>query len=184
MENLRGLALLLAGDAAKAIVSFDRALALEPSLPEARFNRALALLRANEPARASAELQTIWAGEHSALRAQAAYHNGIALDRLGRLEEAETWLGHALAADPKLDAALLYTGFIRERRGDPQAAGRAYFDYLKSHPDSTIATLRFGIAAQAAGRIDVARTYLQRVLEQAPHSPEAVEARKFLVMWE
>ena len=56
--------------------------------------------------------------------------------------------------------------------------------YLKAHPDSMIATLRFGIAAQAAGRLEVARTYLQRVIDKAPDSPEAVEARKYLVMWE
>jgi len=30
----------------------------------------------------------------------------------------------------------------------------------------------------------VARTYLTGVIAKAPDSPEAVEARKFLVMWE
>jgi tetratricopeptide (TPR) repeat protein len=184
VENLRGLALLLSGETAKALASFDRALALQPKLHEARFNRALALLRVNEPAKASAELEAIWADEASPLRAEAAYHNGIALDRLRRDSEAETWLVRALEVNPKLDGALLYTGFLRERRGDPHAAGRAYFDYLKLHPDSTIAALRFGVVAQRAGRIEVARKYLQGVIDKAPDSPEAVEARKFLVMWE
>lgn len=184
VENLRGLALMLSGDTAKALASFDRALVLDPSLQEARFNRALTLLRRNEPAKASPELEKIWADATSTLRAEAAYHNGIALDRLGRFADAEAWLARALKANPKLDAALLYTGFLRERRGDAQGAGRAYYDYLQAHPTSTIAALRFGIVAQAAGRLDVARTYLQRVIASAPDSPEAVEARKFLVMWE
>jgi Flp pilus assembly protein TadD len=66
------------------------------------------------------------------LRATAAYHNGLALDRLGRAADAETWLGRALTLDPALGAALLYTGILRERRGELQGAGRAYLDYSAS----------------------------------------------------
>lgn len=144
----------------------------------------MALLRLGQHAKAAADLEKIYADEHSPLRATAAYHEGIALDRLGRAAEAETWLQRALTLDPSLDAALLYTGILRERRGDAQAAGRAYFDYLKKHPDSIVAKLRFGITAHAAGRFDVAKTYLQQVIDASPRSAEATEARKFLVMWE
>ena len=94
------------------------------------------------------------------------------------------WLGRALQLDPRLDAALLYTGMLRERRGDLQGAGRAYLDYLEGHPHSTVALLRFGVSAQKAGRVDVAKSYLQRVIALAQQSPEAVEAQKYLVMWE
>lgn len=184
IENLKGLALLLDGETAKAIASFDRALALDEKLSAARLNRAIAYLRTNEIAKASADLEKVYADESSPLRADAAYHNGIALDRLGRSADAETWLGRALALDPKLDAALLYTGLLRERRGDLQGAGRAYLDYLEAHPDSTSAMLHFGLAAQKAGRIDTAKTYLQRVIAAAPQSADAATARKFLVMWE
>ena len=144
----------------------------------------MALLRLGQNAKAAEDLAKIYAIESSPLRARAAYHHGIALDRLGRPADAEAWLQRALTLDPALDAALLYTGILRERRGDTQGAGRAYFDYLKKHPDSIVAKLRFGLTAHAAGRIDVARGYLQQVIDAAPRSPEAVEARKFLVMWE
>jgi tetratricopeptide (TPR) repeat protein len=184
IENLKGLALLLDGDVAKAIGSFDRALQLQPELHPARFNRALAFLRANEYAKAAADLETIFADEHAPLRADAAYHLGIALDRLGRAKEAEEALDRALVLDPTLDAALLYTGLLRERRGDLQGAGRAYLEYLKLHPDSVVAMLRFGVSAQKAGSADTAKSYLQKVIALAPESPEAVEARKYLVMWE
>jgi tetratricopeptide (TPR) repeat protein len=184
VENLRGLALLLSGDAAKALTSFDRALTLNASLAEARFNRAVALLRLGNYAAASPELERIYADASSSLRATAAYHNGLALDRLGRGADAETWLFRALALDASLDAALLYTGFLRERRGDFQGAGRAYFDYLKKRPESLVAKLRFGISAQMAGRTDVAKSYLQQVIAADPRSAEGIEAQKFLVMWE
>jgi tetratricopeptide (TPR) repeat protein len=184
LENLRGLATLLGGDPAKALVSFDRALALAPALSEARFNRAVALLRTGDAARASAELEKIAADQTSPLRATAAYHNGLALDALKRATDAEKWLLRALELDPSLDAARLYVGVLRERRGDLQGAGRAYLDYLKKQPDSVAAALRVGVTAQRAGRHDVAKQYLQRVIAAAPSSFEAAEARKYLVMWE
>lgn len=184
VENLRGLAHLLEGETAKALANFEKALALQPTLQAARFNRALALLRNREYVKATADLTKVYADEHSALRADAAYHLGIANDRIGRAAEAETWLDRALKLDAKLDAALLYTGMLRERRGDLQGAGRAYLEYLERYPQSAPALLRFGISAQKAGRIDVAKTYLQRVIAAAPKSDEAIEARKFLVMWE
>jgi tetratricopeptide (TPR) repeat protein len=184
VENLRGLALLLEGDAAKAIASFDRALAIQPELEPARFNRALAYLRQKADAKAIADLEKIWKNEHSALRADAAYHLGIAYDRTGRAADAETSLENALKLDAKLDAALLYVGMLRERRRDWQGAGRAYREYMDLHPRSATALLRFGLTAHKAGRTDVARLYLQRAIDVGPHSAEAVEARKFLVMWE
>jgi tetratricopeptide (TPR) repeat protein len=184
VENLRGLALLLEGQTTQAMASFEKSLALQPSLQAARFNRALALLRNREYAKAAADLEKVFADEHSALRADAAYHLGIAYDRLGRAAEAETWLDRALKLDAKFDSAMLYVGMLRERRGDLQGAGRAYLDYLAIHPESLSAALRFGISAQKAGRIDVAKTYLERVIKAAPRSAEAIEARKFLVMWE
>jgi tetratricopeptide (TPR) repeat protein len=184
VENLRGLAMLLDGDATKALASFDKALALQPTLLPARFNRALALLRNREYAKAVVDLEKVYADEHTSLRADAAYHLGIANDRLGRVAEAETWLDRALKLDEKLDAALLYSGMLRERRGDLQGAGRAYLEYIERYPQSASALLRFGISAQKAGRVDVAKTYLQRAIAAAPKSAEAIEARKYLVMWE
>jgi tetratricopeptide (TPR) repeat protein len=103
---------------------------------------------------------------------------------LKNADEAQKWLARSLELDSRLDAALLYSGVLYERRGDLQAAGRAYSEYLKRNPDSTVAMLRFGISAHRAGFVDTARNYLRRVVERAPDSPEALEARKFLVMWE
>lgn len=175
---------MLKGDLTNAIASFDRSLELDPSLREARLNRGIGLLRQGHFSRAADDLQKIAAAGQSPLRGDAAYHLAIALDRLGRAADAENWLEKARTWAPELEAALLYQGLLRERRGDLQGAGRAYLDYLKTHPQSTVALLRFGIAAQRAGRADVARSYLLRVTELAPQSAEAIEARKFLVMWE
>jgi tetratricopeptide (TPR) repeat protein len=184
VENVRGLALLLKGDLKSAMASFDKALQFNANLSEARLNRAIARMRMNDAASASKDFEAVFNDENSPVRADAAYHNAIALDRLGRAADAETWLDRALTLDPSLDAALLYTGMLRERRGDLQAAGRAYLDYMKKHPDSPTALLRFALSAQKSGSIETAKKYLQRVLDVAPNSAEALEARKYLVMWE
>lgn len=183
IENLRGLAELGQGDAKKALASFDRALATNADHAEAKFNRAVALLRLERNAEAAKVLEPM-AKSTGPLSADAAYHLGLALDRLGKPADAESWLQKAMTADPDLDAALLLIGQLRERRRDHQGAGRAYFDYLKKHPQSTAAMLRFGISAQRAGRLDVAKSYLQKVVDADPRSYEATEARKYLVMWE
>jgi tetratricopeptide (TPR) repeat protein len=184
VENLRGLALLLSGDLPGALVKFEHALALTPALREARFNRAVTLLRLGAHAKASAEFAQLYADDTFSLRASAAYHNGLALDALKRPAEAEEWLSRALALDRSFDSALLYIGTLRERRGDLQGAGRAYLDYLAIHPGSPVAALRFGISAHRAGRPEAAKKYLQQVIAADPTSNEAAEARKYLVMWE
>ena len=183
-ENLRGLALMLSGDLQKAVASFDLAIDLDNSLVEARFNRAITWMRLGLPERAVETLQTIAADEKSPLRGTAAFHRALALDALGKTAEAERWLENAMKLDPRLDSALLYLGALRERRGDLQGAGKAYKDFLAAHPDSIIAMLRFGVSAQRAGFADVGKKYLKRVIDAAPDSAEATEARKFLVMWE
>lgn len=184
IENVRGLALMLKGELKSAIASFDKALTLNENLSEARLNRGIARMRLGEIAGASKDFEAVFNDQRSAVRADAAYHNAIALDRLARASDAEDWISRALTLDPSLDAAMLYQGTLRERRGDLQGAGRAYLDYMKNHPDSPAALLRFGLSAQKSGRNDTAKKYLQRVIDVAPNSPEAIEARKFLVMWE
>jgi tetratricopeptide (TPR) repeat protein len=171
---------MMRGDLKGALQSFDRAL----TLPEARFNRAVALLKLGEHDKAAADFTAIANDESSPLRVSAGYHAALALDRLGKAAEAEKLLDAALVLDPSFDAGLLYAGQLRERRGDPTAAARAYLHYLRRNPDSIAAMLRLGAAAARAGRIDVAQQYLRKVIAKAPDSPEALEARKLLIMWD
>ena len=180
LDNLRGLALMLNGDANAAMPFFERAL----PLPEARFNRAIAMLKLAKYAAASAELEKIYADPNSPLRASAAYHDALALDALGKPDDAVAWLTRALDADPKFDSALLYLGILRERAGDMQNAGKAYKQFLDRHPDSIVAMLRFAVAAQRAGHPETARKYFEKIIAAVPSSAEAAEARMYLEMWE
>lgn len=180
LDNLRGLALMMSGDAKSALPLFEKAM----PLPEARFNRAVALLKLSKYTEASAELEKIYGDANSPLRASAAYHDALALDALGKPDDAVTWLTRALDLDPKFDSALLYLGVLRERLGDLQSAGKAYKQFLDRHPDSIVAMLRFAVAAQRAGHPDTARKYFEKIIAAVPSSAEAAEARMYLEMWE
>jgi len=175
---------MLAGDAKKSIDAFNTALELKPSMSEAHLNRGIAFLRLGDYVHASRDFETVWSDPKSPQRARAAYHDALAMDAQHRAADAETWINRALEADPSLDDALLFSALLHERRGDVQGAGKAYKAFLDRHPESVVAMLRFAVTAQRAGFADTARAYLKKVIDAAPSSNEAEEARKFLVMWE
>ncbi|HEY0590335.1 MAG TPA: tetratricopeptide repeat protein [Thermoanaerobaculia bacterium] len=184
-ENLRGIAKLLAGDANGALEEFDRAIAAEQDAPRLRLNRAVALIRLDRLAEAAAELEALAAKEiPTDLLATVAYHRALVADRAGDLEVAARWLDRALKANPSSADAQLYAGVVLERLGRFQEAGRHYRDYLARDPGSIVAMLRFGIVAHRSGYRDVAARYLTDVVRRAPDSREAIEARKFLILWE
>jgi tetratricopeptide (TPR) repeat protein len=183
-QNTKGLALLLSGRDAEAIVIFDALVASDPSFVEARFNRGVALLRSKKYDAAAADFGQVMSLQSHPLRGSAAFHRAICDESSGRRSEAIANLKAALAADPDLTDAHLYLGIVLEKQGDCEAAGRQYLEVLSKRPDSLTAMLRFGICAHRKGFEDTAISYLRRVVEAAPASPEAMEAQKYLVMLE
>lgn len=182
--NSRGVAELLNGKISEAIATFDRVLASDPNFHEARFNRGIALLKKSSFAQAGEAFVSVYEKSEGPLRARAAYHHALADDGRKDLKSATEWLLKAHEADPSLSEAKLYRGVLLERQRQFVKAGEAYRDYLTDEPKSIIAKLRFGVVAQRAGYVDTAKRYLKIVIDEAPTSMEAAEARKFLVMWE
>jgi tetratricopeptide (TPR) repeat protein len=184
--NLRGLAEMQKGRLDAALGTFTRAAEENPGSLETRFNRGVVLLRLGRHDEAATAFEQIWSAEdaRASLRASAANHRALAAERLDRLEEASTWLERSLEIDPRSSDALLYSGVILEKQGRFPEAGKRYRAYLDNDPGSTVAMLRFGIVAHRAGHRDLAVKYLREVALRSPDSQEAVEARKFLVMWE
>lgn len=184
-DNLRGTASLMAGDVEGAVRFFTSALVADSSAVQPRFNRAIARLRLGDPANAVADLEMLWSRElPEPLRGSIAYHRAIAADRAGNPDEALQWIERALSLDPDSADALLYAGVILEKQRRFQDAGKRYRAFLDRNPDSIIGMLRFGVAAHRAGHRSISRKYLREVVRNAPESREAIEARKFLVMWE
>lgn len=184
--NLRGLAELQKGRLDAALETFTRGVEENPDSLETHFNRGVVLLRLGRLEEAATAFEEIWSEDdvRPSLRVSAANHRALAAERLDRLEEASSWLDRSLEIDPRSSDALLYSGVVLEKRGRFAEAGERYRSYLDNDPGSTVAMLRFGIVAHRAGHRDLAVKYLREVALRSPDSHEAVEARKFLVMWE
>jgi tetratricopeptide (TPR) repeat protein len=184
--NLRGLAEMQKGRLDAALEAFNRGAEENPGSLETRFNRGVVLLRLGRLDEAAKAFEEIWSAKDArpSLRASAANHRALAAERLDRLEEASNWLDRSLEIDPRSSDALLYSGVVLEKRGRFAEAGERYRAYLDNDPGSTVAMLRFGIVAHRAGHRDLAVKYLRQVALRSLDSQEAVEARKFLVMWE
>jgi tetratricopeptide (TPR) repeat protein len=175
---------MMTGRLDEAELSFEKALQLDPSLREAALNHAVVLLKRSEFDAAVHELRPLFERTSGPLRARVAFHAALASDRLGRAEDVRQWLERSLVSDPSYAEAILYWGLTEERAGHLQEAGAAYKKYLALDPDAPIALLRFGVCAQRAGHTDIARRYFAKVIAVAPAGNEAVEARKYMAMWE
>lgn len=180
--NMRGVAQMLSGDLDGAAASFNEALRDDPKSAPARFNRGILSMKRRSWDAAAKDFAAVYESG-GALKAPAAYHHALADQGRGDLAAAATWLNRTLQVDPSFDDALLALGSVQERSSHFQAAGRLYRDYLTRHPDSAVALLRFGVCAHAAGNVEVAQRYLRRAIQKDPGSAEAIEARKFLLMW-
>jgi Tfp pilus assembly protein PilF len=160
-EALEAAAWSARGDPARAVAHYEKALALDPTLTEARANLAFERLRAGDASAAAAGLE-------AALRAgadQPEVHVGLgdALSALGRESEAAAQYRAALAERPRWAQAANNLAWILATSHDP--AVRA--------PEEAVHWAR--IAAEASGRRDPSiLDTLATSLAAAGHRDEAL----------
>ena len=133
--------------------------------------RALAAVRANEPARAEESLQKAIAA--APMHARAHFFHGNVLLLLGRPVEAVQPLSEALrrSSDPNIpyDLALAYL-----EQGDLVAARRWCAASLKIKPVFPEAFATLGFISRREGQSKEAEGWLRRALEAAPGNPAVV----------
>jgi tetratricopeptide (TPR) repeat protein len=105
---------------------------------------------------------------------------GQALDRLGRLAEAEVALHRARELAPENAAAHDALGHVLAQKGDLAAAVAAYERAVTLAPQNTAYLLRLANTYRANGQADQARQTYRRVLELEPGNPAAMQALKAL----
>jgi tetratricopeptide (TPR) repeat protein len=101
---------------------------------------------------------------------------GQALDRLGRLAEAEVALHRALELAPENAATHDALGHVLAQEGDLAAAVAAYERAVTLVPQNTAYLLRLANTYRANGQTDQARETYRRVLELEPGNPTATRA--------
>jgi Tfp pilus assembly protein PilF len=176
VRNLIGMAELQKGDPAKAVESFNQALMLAPKYSDARNNRAAAYVQLGQYAMAETDFLTVLADDTYANRAGVYFNLGSLYYGRGNLAGAEENLRRATRGAGPVEAYFML-GEVEEKLGKLAAAESSYREAMSRAPER--ADIMFGLAKflAAHGRRDEARTLFHRVIELAPNSPEAQQAR-------
>ena len=174
--NLIGQAELYRGGWAKALDSFNRALTLAPTYSDARNNRGVAYVRLGQFAMAESDYLTVLADTTYANRAGVYLNLGSLYLGRGNLAGAEENLRRAAVASGPVDAYFLL-GQVEEKMQRPAAAESAYREATTRAPERPDIALALAHLLESQGRADEAHKLYLRILELAPNSPEAAQAR-------
>ncbi len=150
----RGIQLASSGDVPGAIEAHERALALSPSLAQARANLITLYGRAARWADAEAQYRHLVDGERSVGEAHANYAQVLLAQR--RAADAIPLFREALASNPADAAAQNGLGLALEMTGDAPAALAAYQRAVSDAPAWRAARFNYGRALVAAGRLQEA----------------------------
>lgn len=118
---------------ARARDAYRRALELDPRHVEARINAGRLLLEASLPA--AAEAHFALARSSRPEDATAAFQHGVALEALGRLQEALDAFERVVERAPRYRDAYRHLARLHERLGQDQAAIRTYQRYRELFPE-------------------------------------------------
>jgi Flp pilus assembly protein TadD len=174
--NLIGMAELQKGDNARAIESFNKALMLAPKYSDARNNRAAAYVQLGQYAMAETDFLSVLADDTYANRAGVYFNLGSLYFARGNLAGAEENLRRATRGAGPVEAYFML-GEVEEKLGKSAAAESSYREAMSRAPERADIILGLAKFLVAHGRRDEARTLLHRIIELAPNSPEARQAR-------
>ncbi|MCS7183633.1 MAG: tetratricopeptide repeat protein [Thermoanaerobaculum sp.] len=179
VHNFLGLAYLAKGEPASAVDAFSRALSFAPAYTDARNNRGIAYRALGQLALAESDFLAALQDLTYANRSGVFFNLGALYLAQGKLEAAEENLRRAATATGPPEAYLLL-GEVQERLGKVGAAEEAYRKGMQRAPERADLPLRLATLLLNLGRGTEARELLQKVVELAPGSPEASQARALL----
>jgi tetratricopeptide (TPR) repeat protein len=163
----------------EALASLRNTVAKHPDDPDVSWALADALEAAERSSEAADHMQ-----RHLARWPERPAHGWRALGRCaygaGRVNEAIAALARALVRDEADAEAHLYMGLALQRKGEKLRA-EAHFEAAARDPElAPDALLLSGISRVGRGDADVGRARLQRVIDLAPQTDSALDARALL----
>jgi tetratricopeptide (TPR) repeat protein len=147
-------------DYAAAAAAFNRALQINPSLPDAHYYAGLAMLRQSRFEDAAGEFRR--EVERNPQHARAHYHLAFALAALQRTDEAVKLFEEVIRLDPGYAEAFYELGKIRLQQGGTQDAIKLLEKAVQSEPGKSYAYYQLSLAYQKAGRRDEAQAAMTR----------------------
>ena len=173
--NLLGVIAHRAGDAAGAVVLFERAIQADAGLASARYNlgNALAELGRFEQALTAFEAALVIEPQH----VDALCNRGLVLQQLQRPQEAIASFEQALALRP--DDAELHASLaeLRMALGRPEEAIRHFERAVAIRPQPAMLHHAHGVALTALGRYAQALAAYEQAIALQPDFPEALSNR-------
>jgi Tfp pilus assembly protein PilF len=180
MRNGHGLALLMMHRYKDALGEFDRALKLAPGRGAFLNNRGAARMELGDFPGAEDDFLKAYDSPLAADRQAALINLGRTRLRRGMYAEAEEALTRAIRADPRSYDALMVRAAAREAQKNEAGAVADYLEALRIKPEDLSAMLRVGIGLISLKNQALGERYLRRIIELAPDSEEASNARVIL----
>lgn len=166
-----GIAFYKTGMYEESTREFRRVAELQPSNPEARFHLGLIGLRKGDDRFALRYLREVV--EIGGVRPSALHDMALALERLGRLQDARLAADEAARLAPRRPQVLLSRAILLLKQGDPHAAAAAFAAYREALGAGKVpaAYYAFALLAEAsAGRADEAVRLGEEGTAAHPHS--------------
>jgi type IV pilus assembly protein PilF len=176
VHNLIGVANLQSGQPAKALESFNKALALAPSYSDARNNRGATYARLGQFTMAEGDYLAVLSDATYANRAGVYFNLGTLYVQHGNYSAAEENLRKATIASGPAEAYFVL-GQVEEKLSKVEQAEIAYRAALDRAPERVDFSLTLATFLERVGRRKEAAEIYRRIVALAPDSPQAAQAR-------
>ncbi len=161
---------------AEAAQTFQRVLDSDPHRDNARLGLGACLLHLHRAEEALANFDSCWS---DAARGRALFGKAVALQLLGRLDEAKGIYERLLIADPKSEEVLSNLIAMSIETHDLDAVRRFSMRLLDLSPQASVALRGLAAAALEQHEYEGAVRYCGRIVEQAPDCIEAWHNLRF-----
>jgi Tfp pilus assembly protein PilF len=172
-----GNAALTAKNFKDAVASYEKAFAALPTFMPIRFALARAYYGAGDLKKAVGTMGDVYTADPANSRNAMLYANMLLED--GQLEKGRA-IVDKLPADSVDPTALTNIGIVLMNKKQPDAARGYFTKVIEANPKDADGYYYRGLATIQAGKAKEAKSDLQKVIEIAPDSDQAKEAKEYL----
>jgi len=178
--NMTGLCHMRLGQNDRALLSFDRALALIPAFTDARNNRGATYLAMGQYRMAEVDFGAVLDDSTYPHRFDVYYNLALTYLQRGMTSAAKENFRNALDPNQPVFEAYIQLATIEQQEGFPDEAIRLLEEAIFNFPTRIEAPMALGTLLINLGRENDAEPYLRRVISDQPNSTRANEARRLL----